>query len=122
MKGDDIDLILSKETEIAPSSGFARAVMDAVHSEASAPPPIPFPWKRALPGFAAGLILIVFLVIQIVRMPAATTSSSSVLSHWLSALLTGFSTAATYGVGWVLLSVLVTLVALKLSMRLDSRR
>ena len=43
MKDDELDRILSKETEIAPSSGFVSAVMDVVRSEASAPPPIPFP-------------------------------------------------------------------------------
>ncbi len=33
--------------------------MDAMQREAAAPPPIPFPWKRALPGVtAAGLALV----------------------------------------------------------------
>ena len=50
MSGDDLDQILSEEDDILPSSGFASSVMDAVRCEASAPPPIPFPWTRALPG------------------------------------------------------------------------
>jgi len=32
--------------------GFLASVMDRVREEAAAPPPIPFPWKRALPGMA----------------------------------------------------------------------
>jgi hypothetical protein len=30
--------------------------MARVHETAAAPPPIPFPWMRALPGFAAILV------------------------------------------------------------------
>ena len=56
---EEVDRMLSSEDEILPSSGFAVAVMDAVRREAAAPPPIPFPWKRALPGMiVAGLSLI----------------------------------------------------------------
>lgn len=46
-----IDEILHKEEELVPSSGFLSAVMERVREEAAAPPPIPFPWKRAVPGF-----------------------------------------------------------------------
>jgi hypothetical protein len=58
MDGSKIDEILFSEEEIVPSSGFVTSVMERVLDEASAPPPIPFPWKRALPGFAlvAGVI------------------------------------------------------------------
>ena len=52
MRHDDLDHILSEGQDILPSSGFVGSVMDAVRYEAAAPPPIPFPWKRALPGFA----------------------------------------------------------------------
>lgn len=55
---DEFDRIMSEE-EILPSSGFAASVMEAVRREAAAPPPIPFPWKRALPGamFAAATLV-----------------------------------------------------------------
>ncbi|HEY1766382.1 MAG TPA: hypothetical protein VGG26_01935 [Terracidiphilus sp.] len=46
-----IDHILASDDELIPSSGFLSAVMDRVYQEAAAPPPIPFPWKLALPGF-----------------------------------------------------------------------
>ncbi len=57
---NEFDRIMSEE-EILPSSGFAASVMDAVRREAAAPPPIPFPWKRALPGavFAAATLIVV---------------------------------------------------------------
>ena len=50
IENDEIDRALAREDDILPSSGFAASVMDAVRREAAAPPPIPFPWKRALPG------------------------------------------------------------------------
>lgn len=55
---DTLDTILAHEQELVPSSGFLARVMDKVQEEAAAPPPIPFPWKRALPGmaFAAGVL------------------------------------------------------------------
>lgn len=49
---DQLDQILSSDDVLAPSSGFAAAVMEAVREAASEPPPLPFPWGR----FAAGLL------------------------------------------------------------------
>src|ERR1017187_800591 len=54
---DAIDNILAAEQELIPSSGFLSSVMERVQEEARVPAPIPFPWKRALPGIilAAGV-------------------------------------------------------------------
>ena len=35
---------------LVPSSGFLASVMGSVEAEARMPAPIPFPWKRAIPG------------------------------------------------------------------------
>ena len=53
-----MDRLLAAEEELVPSSGFLAAVMERVQEEAQAPPPIPFPWKRAIPGMvlAAGVL------------------------------------------------------------------
>jgi hypothetical protein len=45
-----IDNILASEEELIPSSGFLASVMERVQEEARTPAPIPFPWKRAIPG------------------------------------------------------------------------
>lgn len=57
-KPDTLDTILANEQELVPSSGFLARVMDRVQEGAAAPPPIPFPWKRAIPGmaFAVGVL------------------------------------------------------------------
>jgi len=51
MTDERIGEILGAEEELVPSSGFLASVMERVREEAAAPPPIPFPWKRAVPGF-----------------------------------------------------------------------
>lgn len=54
-----LDAALGSEQErILPSSGFVDAVMRAVQHEAAAPAPIPFPWKRALPGIVAAVLVL----------------------------------------------------------------
>jgi hypothetical protein len=122
---DEIDRVLTLEDEILPSSGFAVSVMDAVRSEAAAPPPIPFPWKRALPGLVAGglalAMILVAGVVTIVHLSGASTnpqlsmSLPSALAH-IFGLQRNLGSAA----GWTLLALLVTFVSAKLSMRLAS--
>ena len=74
MKPDDLDRIMSADEEIVPASGLVATVMDMVRREASAPPPIAFPWVR----LACGLVAVVGL-----------------------AALGGFIVAAVFGViGW----------------------
>lgn len=122
---DEMDRILSREDEILPSSGFAVSVMDAVRREAAAPPPIPFPWKRALPGLViAGLTLAVVLVAGIVAMVqlgrTSTAAQFSLPSGMppIFSLHPGVESAAI----WTGVTLLATLVSVKLSMRLASGR
>lgn len=118
---DQIDCILSREDEILPSSGFAVSVMDAVRREAAAPPPIPFPWKRALPGLAVGgLALALVLVAGVVAIrqldKAGPQLSMPLPSLWTPILQGSMGSAAI----WTVLALLVTFVSVKLSMRLAS--
>jgi hypothetical protein len=126
-----IHRILSREDEILPSSGFAVSVMDAVRREAAAPPPIPFPWKRALPGLVvAGFVLaLVFVtaVVAIAQLIRASTSTAAQFSMSLPSVLTpivglGLQRNLEIAASWTVLALLVTFVSVKLSMRLASRR
>ena len=49
----ELDRILANEEELQPMTGFSTRVMRAVREEATATPPIAFPWARFLPGFLA---------------------------------------------------------------------
>lgn len=69
---EKLDAILNSEEAILPSSGFAAAVMQRVREEAAAPPPIPFPWKRAIPGFILTAIVSSFVTVKFVHAFRAT--------------------------------------------------
>lgn len=126
MKHDEIDRILSREDEILPSSGFAVSVMDAVRREAAAPPPIPFPWKRAIPGLvAAGVVLAIVLVggvVAVGQLGRATSPDLSLAFPSLSSSTFGLQRNLGSATIWTALALLASLVSVKLSMRLASGR
>ena len=127
MKPDELDRILSRETEVTPSSGFTHAVMAAVRSEAVTPPPIPFPWVRALPGLAVWAIAIVWAAIESFRSPAqesVLTSSFSTMK-WIDGfvpMVTNLTSTDAFGAGWILLALLMTAVCLELTWLLTRPR
>jgi hypothetical protein len=64
---NNLDRILAAEEELAPSSGFAASVMDRVREEAVAPKPIPFPWKRVVPGAVLAVGGVVWMGVEVAR-------------------------------------------------------
>jgi hypothetical protein len=119
----EINSILSCEDEILPSSGFTVSVMDAVRREAAAPPPIPFPWKRALPGLVvAGLALALILVRGVAAIAQLGKGTTPPLSMSMPPVPPpifhgGIGSAAICTV----LALLVAFVSVKLSMRVASK-
>jgi hypothetical protein len=79
---DNLDRILLTEDTLLPSSGFTASVMEAIHERAAAPSsmsdPIPFPWKRAIPGVAALAIAIAILVRLIVTTLRSADSTAQI--------------------------------------------
>ena len=121
MNQDGFDRILSEE-EILPSSGFVASVMDAVRREATVPPPIPFPWKRALPGLAvAGLTLGLVLILSLEQL-VRTVTSPSIPARFPSVLAPILEATMLAGAGWIILALLLTLVSIVLSVRLTEVR
>jgi hypothetical protein len=108
MTDEEIDRVLGGEEDILPSSGFHASVMEAVHRDATAPPPIPFPWHRALPAFAAAALALAMSPVLLVKTVAA---SPNVFHSLLSA-------AANFGAAWLALAALATVGSLFLSRRL----
>lgn len=81
------------DDSLEPSSGFAGSVMAAVRAQAAAPPPIPFPWRRALPGIlaaSAALALLLVVLVAGVRIfsavPFPLSAPAAAPSSWLGAL------------------------------------
>jgi hypothetical protein len=103
----DFDRALAISSDsILPSSGFADSVMTAVCREASAPAPLAFPWKRAIPGFGAAIIAAALLIAAVVSFfhSASTRSAPAVpfdvqsiavpLTHYASDALWFFTSVA----------------------------
>lgn len=74
---DDLDRTLSSEADIRPSPVFVRSVMAAVEREADAAPPIPFPWRRALPGIGVVAAMAIVVVFEASRLLSAVPVSGA---------------------------------------------
>jgi hypothetical protein len=108
MRDEEID---PEFDDIVPSSGFTASVMDAVTREATAPPPIPFPWKRALPGLIWCLAVnIGFLMIFLRRHATPSSIPGAVVPSTVMS-----------GVAWVAAALLLSLVSIALSTRIAKR-
>jgi hypothetical protein len=116
---DGIDRMLELQPGILPSAGFASSVMNAIRLEAAAPPPILFPWKRALPGLVAGafaLALVVVVTVVAVRSSQPITASPLSFSSFMSTFRV--QERLQGAASWTFLALVVTFVSVKLSMRL----
>ncbi|MGA7560561.1 MAG: hypothetical protein WCF61_18980 [Terriglobales bacterium] len=127
---DEMNRILFRQEEILPSSGFTASVMDAVRREAAAPPPIPFPWKRALPVMVAGgfVLVMVFVTLVVAIAQVIKSSATAQFSTSLPSMLTpilglqGLQGNLGNAAGWSVLALLVAFISVKLSMRLAADR
>lgn len=110
----EIDRILAAEDEILPSSGFLASVMERVQQEAAAPPPIPFPWKRALPGMLLAGGALGWGTVELLRLGLSALTAAPLLpAHLPAALVASLGPA-----GWVTLSLGVSLLSWLLARRL----
>ena len=110
MERDDLDRFLSHD-EIVPSSGFVARVMDAVRVEAAAPPAIPFPWLRALPGIAATVVSFATIITGFFSVGRAALEAPA------NPAATSSSVAPDAIVVWLLVVLLLCTVPVVLSLR-----
>jgi hypothetical protein len=112
-----IDSILATEEELVPSSGFLAAVMERVAEEARMPAPIPFPWRRAVPGFvliaaASGWGAVEFVRVGVPMIKAQTLSMPDV---------SFMMTQPLRQAGWVALALGISLASWLLARRMMGR-
>ena len=113
----EIDRVLATEEELIPSSGFMASVMDRVQEEAAAPAPIPFPWKRAVPGILLTAGVFGWGAVELVRAGLPALSSPTLPAPHLSAV----ELRSVESAGWVVLALCISLVSWLLSRRLAGR-
>ncbi len=109
-----IDQILANEEELIPSSGFLASVMERVHDEARMPAPLPFPWKRAIPGIVLATGVFGWGAFEFARqaIQASRTVSFTQLQIPASA------EQPLEQAGWVALALAISLASWLLSRRL----
>jgi hypothetical protein len=112
-----IDHILASEEPLIPSSGFLASVMERVHEEATAPPPIPFPWKRTVPGMVLAAGVFGWGAFELVRYGLPAVGSIALTPPHLSAAVA----RPLEQVGWVALALGASLLSWLLSRRLAGR-
>jgi hypothetical protein len=120
MEHDHLDEILSSADDIVPSPGFITNVMAAVREEASAPPPIPFPWKRVVPGLAVGACT--FIAFLVATLAPSSGGPIQVAPGVSLALYTIVEAAKAIEAAWIVLALTFVVVSMKFSMRLVGAR
>jgi hypothetical protein len=113
-----IDRILGNEDQIVPSSGFLATVMERVQEEAAvaaAPAPIPFPWKRAIPGILLAVVVLGWGGVELVRIVAARVALSTLAMPEISVDAFKELEAASWVVGALLTSLLSWLLSSRLT-------
>ncbi len=118
----EIEGILATEEELVPSSGFLAATMERVMQEAAMPAPMPFPWKRTLPGILILVVIFAWGGYKIVPLglPALgelTVSAIPFAPPHLSAAME----QSVEGSGWVALALGASLLSWLLSKRIVGR-
>ncbi|HEV2326162.1 MAG TPA: hypothetical protein VGS10_19645 [Terracidiphilus sp.] len=112
---DTIGSILASEEALAPSSGFVSAVMERLQEESRVPPPIPFPWKRAIPGMVLAGGVFGWGAFEMMR--HASAISIPPVFFQLSAT----ATSHLETIGWVVLALAASMLVWRFSCRLVGR-
>jgi hypothetical protein len=114
---DNLDNILSNESELIPSSGFLVSVMERVEEESAAPPPIPFPWKRAIPGMIVAAGVLGWSGIEVVRYALQAAPTLALHAPTMPASLTQHMQQA----GWIAVACVASLASWLFARRLAGR-
>lgn len=119
MQDDELDRILSEQQVILPSSGFSACVMAGVIREASESAPIPFPWRRALPGLVASGLALAGLVHQLLAHPAIFAACFG--PAWLPSPAQAMEIGKHFEMHWIVFALLLAFASIRLSARFAAR-
>jgi hypothetical protein len=118
---DAVDRILVAEDQLVPSSGFLASIMERVREEAILPQPIPFPWKRAIPGMVLAAGTIGWLIYDFIRMALAGAFSGHSTSSIAMPQIPAAAQQTLISAFWMALALVVSLASWAFSRRLMRR-
>ena len=113
--------------QLEPSSGFVLSVMESIQAQAAEPPPIPFPWGRALPVLLLVLCSLAGLVSLVLRAGTSSAAGTPEHSQAMSSLLRSFVASAQLFTGseatlcWIIVAGCLSVAAIAASFRLTGR-
>jgi hypothetical protein len=116
-KPEKLDHILSTEDVLMPSSGFLESVMERVREEAAAPPPIPFPWRRFVPGIVLAVAVLGWCGFKLVHLGLPDLHEAFLAQPHLS----GSIVKPLEQVGWVALALGLSFASLLVARRMAGR-
>lgn len=114
---DPLDRILASEEPLVPSSGFLAAVMERVEEESRLPAPIPFPWKRAIPGILLAAGVFGWGAVEFVRQAIPAARQVALTPPQLPAA----AERPLEQAGWVAMALAISLVSWLLSRRISGQ-
>jgi len=114
---DAVGHILAADDELVASSGFAGTVMDRVREESAALQPIPFPWRKAIPGMLLLASVLGWAAWEVLRYAIEEEVQITFSAPTFSPGALHFAEEA----GWIALALAVSYVAWFLSMRVVRR-
>jgi hypothetical protein len=123
---DELDRSLSRifdgqtaKDSLLPSSGFTEHVMESVREDAVTPPPLRFPWKRALPPFGCALVILFYAFLRFVsELPHLSSPDHPETTLHLPSSIASFATP----LGWIALALFVAFVSVAVCLRFASPR
>jgi|SRR5215469_460601 len=107
---ENLDRILCSDQDVVPSSAFVRNVMAVVRHDASTPGPIPFPWRRVVPGLViCAVALTALLVVAVIQF-----SGGAVARPVPRVFVNIVENANRVGLGWIGLGLVASFVPTRL--------
>jgi hypothetical protein len=119
---EDVDRLLDEHLsqpaeQLAPSSGFVHSVMESIHAQASAPPPLIFPLRYLLFGTTAiACGLLAFVIYAIHAGPSLEPTIEAALQSYLT--LARSLTPGQVILCWIWLATFLSITAIAASFRI----